>query len=754
MIIGTNDPLLEHVYVRGSGHLFVYAPVNGSPAIDAALPNFADYDQFGSQRPMGNAPDIGALEGEPTRTVVTTLADIRDPFDFETSLVEALDYAAVVEGENTITFADGLEGTIDLVAVLIDDDDLVAINGDGRINLRGSTYGKIMQVSPGTEVSLTDLDLIGKGHAAGRSGFGILNEGVMDLNRVVMAGVNADIGILNEGTMTLIDSTVTGVSGRGIVNEWNKSMIVERSTISGNSDGGISNSGTMVVSNSTISGNTSYYSGAGIDNGGYLTMSHTTVTGNHNTYNAQWLLGAGLENGAGHAIVSSSIVSGNTAGHTRKSDDIATFSSTLTGSGNLFGVADADLPAGNLVNVTDPRLGPLADNGGLTLTHLPMLDSLAIGLATTSSTTTDQRGVSRTLHSTPDAGAVEVETSIVVTTLSDVVNSFDGVTSIREAITVAATTPGDNQIRFDPSLQGTILLNSQLLLNDTSGSITIDGNGRITLDANRRGRVLQVLAGTTAQLDELTLTGGYLQHGSGFRAISGGAVFNTGHLSLVDSVLIDNEVAGTYSDGGAIFNDHGTVILDRTTVLDNVANDDGGAIGNYGGTVHFIDAVLEGNVAGDLGGAIDNRGGQILMSYSEVLNNRATNQAGAIFNDGSLSLGHPNGGKVIARHSVFQGNQARLGGALYNLKGTVELWHSTLSGNQATEHGGAIYNDGTLFVWYSLITENRADSDGNGTGTGGGIYNAPNPWVIDVLFDSDLFNNWRGTDFIRDDIVG
>jgi uncharacterized repeat protein (TIGR01451 family) len=72
---------------------------------------------------------------------------------------------------------------------------------------------------------------------------------------------------------------------------------------------------------------------------------------------------------------------------------------------------------------TDPMLGPLSDNGGPTLTHLPLLGSPAIDKGSSNTigpltTTTDQRGLARTVDDPvlanafagdgTDVGAVEV----------------------------------------------------------------------------------------------------------------------------------------------------------------------------------------------------------------------------------------------------------------------------------------------------------------------------------------------------------
>jgi hypothetical protein len=65
--------------------------------------------------------------------------------------------------------------------------------------------------------------------------------------------------------------------------------------------------------------------------------------------------------------------------------------------------------AGDMMN-TNPLLGPLEDNGGPTLTHLPLPHSPAINNGDNNGCpTTDQRGIVRPQKGICDIGAVEVE---------------------------------------------------------------------------------------------------------------------------------------------------------------------------------------------------------------------------------------------------------------------------------------------------------------------------------------------------------
>jgi hypothetical protein len=102
-----------------------------------------------------------------------------------------------------------------------------------------------------------------------------------------------------------------------------------------------------------------------------------------------------------------SIVVGSGALCTGVTDQFASGGFNIASDGTCRLDAATDLPS------TDPLLGPLADNGGPTQSHLPGPTSPAID-AVPSGTTglcpglgTDQRGVARPAGAACDIGAVE-----------------------------------------------------------------------------------------------------------------------------------------------------------------------------------------------------------------------------------------------------------------------------------------------------------------------------------------------------------
>lgn len=278
---------------------------------------------------------------------------------------------------------------------------------------------------------------------------GIDNGGDLTLSNVVVrsnTAVNGQGGgIYNSGNLTVVDSTISGNSGAlgggGIKNVRGGTLTLKDSTVQDNRSGkggGIDNTGdslgsaTAIIENSTISGNsvggnppsdTSLAVGGGIRNTSNLTVRNSTITNNRaikdrGTGIAALTLGS---DAAASTSISSSIISGNFG------LDLATFQSPpgsdvsdLGGGGfssagyNLIGtgnVASAFNATGDQTDVTDPKLGPLADNGGPTPTHLPASDSPAVDNGSNpENLLTDQRGAARSLGLATDVGSVEVET--------------------------------------------------------------------------------------------------------------------------------------------------------------------------------------------------------------------------------------------------------------------------------------------------------------------------------------------------------
>ncbi len=216
------------------------------------------------------------------------------------------------------------------------------------------------------------------------------------------------------GSFTISNSSISGnnatTGGGGVyLYDIDRPVSISNSTISGNSaanGAGINIdriSAPAVISNSTISGNIATGAGGGVRlaRGGGLTIKHSTITANS-------AANAGGARFPGPVSFSHVIVAGNTAATTSDLHAAGGVTADFSIIGAMIGaITDG---GGNQIGVTDPRLAPLTNNGGPTLTHLPLAGSPAIdaGNPAVSAPATDQRGLPRVVR-TIDIGAVEVQ---------------------------------------------------------------------------------------------------------------------------------------------------------------------------------------------------------------------------------------------------------------------------------------------------------------------------------------------------------
>lgn len=205
--------------------------------------------------------------------------------------------------------------------------------------------------------------------------------------------------------VTVIGGDVAG-DGGGVRADGKASVAFDHATLASNhasGDGGalfIATNASASLTDSTVSGNGADGRGGGIWSSGGLTLRHATVTANDSGSG-----GAVQRDGAatGVALAFSSIIGMQASG----SDCAGT-----TGSGGYNVASDGSCgfaAAGDQVSV-DPLLGPLQDNGGVSATHLPYVDSPAIDSEVcVAPVAEDQRGVARPQHGACDSGATEVK---------------------------------------------------------------------------------------------------------------------------------------------------------------------------------------------------------------------------------------------------------------------------------------------------------------------------------------------------------
>jgi hypothetical protein len=296
------------------------------------------------------------------------------------SLRDAIERANAGGGTDTITFSPEARGTIRLTTgqLTISSDLAVRGPGAGRLSVRGNGEDRVFNVASGASARISGLTVTGGGNG------GINNQGTLTLSRAAV-------------TKNFSEGSGGGISNRG-------TLTVARSTISGNTadeggGGGVSNSGTRTttalatITNSTVSGNEAETSGAGITTtNGSVVIRNSTVTKNTSEAPGGGLDIAGSATGASVRVFSS-IIAGNRTSDVsvgRNAGPVVSGGYNLVGTGDTAGFDKS----GDRTGLTNPGLGPLADNGGPTQTHAVLNGSPALDKGDGASVR-DQRGKPR-----------------------------------------------------------------------------------------------------------------------------------------------------------------------------------------------------------------------------------------------------------------------------------------------------------------------------------------------------------------------
>jgi hypothetical protein len=260
-------------------------------------------------------------------------------------------------------------------------------------------------------------------------GGGINNAGTLSLANSTFSGNMAfnsvGGGITNSGTMSITTTTFssnTSQGGGGAIGN-SGSLSVTASTFADNSavsattypgminpgdGGGIDNSGTLSLINTTFNGNSAHGgSGGAIADSGTLSLTFVTIDGNSASGHKSTGGGVAILKGKKSKVETIDTIfddrkGGNISGGTRRN-----FQSL---GHNLFSDKPRVCLRSTDLTKTNPRLGRLADNGGPTLTQIPLHGSRAIDAGVPIATaSTDQRGFPRSQRTATDIGAVEVQ---------------------------------------------------------------------------------------------------------------------------------------------------------------------------------------------------------------------------------------------------------------------------------------------------------------------------------------------------------
>ena len=379
-IVGANAQLAP--LGTTAGQTQTMALLAGSPAVGAGNPRLAPATD---QRGITATPHPTSATYEfSRRVVVTTLVDeddgtINQDQGSGTSLREAIAFADKNPGVQTIEFA--VSGTLLLSeGQLPDIASSFTISGPAAgVEVNAQINSNVFVVDAGVTATFADLTIVAGSDTTNPlnpGGGAIINDGTLTVADSTLAG-NTTSGpggaILNRGTLTVVDSSLIG-------NE------------SGDRGGAIWNTGSLTLARSTLVGNAAFSYGGAVYNSGTLLVIGSTLSGNQTN----------LENGGGgifneavspsetnFVLLNNSLIASSTGGDLESNTDIASNATfdLIDDAGSAAGLVDG--AGGNIVGHT-ALLGPLAANGGPTLTMALLPGSPAIDAGSSAIATSDR----------------------------------------------------------------------------------------------------------------------------------------------------------------------------------------------------------------------------------------------------------------------------------------------------------------------------------------------------------------------------
>jgi hypothetical protein len=339
--------------------------------------------------------------------------------------------------------------------------------------------------------------------------------------------------------------------------------------------------------------------------------------------------------------------------------------------------------------------------------------------------------------------------SVVVNTLADLPAVSGNLVSLRAAVARADSASTSTSISFDPAVfksSQTITLTHGVLQLSGGSPITIIGPAaRVIVSGDSAGGVFDVAAAANVSLLNLTITGGTGYQAPGSPEPRGGGIYNAGTLTLIN----DSVTGNTAGEGGAIYNQAGTITAEDLTVSNNSAFADTGGIDNVGGHLTLTDSTVSGNRGYALGGGISSENGTTTLVRSTVSGNTSGNfsiegQGGGVYQSG---------GTILLTDVTIAGNTANhgptadfmqipgFGGGIYAASGTLTVADSTIADNTA-DVGGGIDNFATFTASNSIIATNDAISSNPDVANSGTIDSLGH----NLIGDADASGPWVSSD--------
>lgn len=319
--------------------------------------------------------------------------------------------------------------------------------------------------------------------------------------------------------------------------------------------------------------------------------------------------------------------------------------------------------------------------------------------------------------------ATESTLNIVDTTFANNTAAWYG--AVSTGITTTLSISGDTVFDTNSALAGGALgvfgkaeIKDAIFKNNEATAPDDDGGGAMFVGSE----------GAVAVLDNVTFTGNKSESSGGAIGTRVGENASGSHnnnsqavLNITNSTFDGNTAATT---GGAIdnhfYNENSGIT--NSTFTNNSAKD-GGAIYNHGdldnqnkaANLNITGGSFTGNTATGNGGAIYNQADATIKGVEFSGNKAESGYGGSIYVNTKVSDSQINDSTTTISESLFEGNSASIGGALFNHNGKTEITLTEFNNNKA-DFGGAIYSSTSSYAELSIkdsaFTGNTAKSAG------------------------------------------
>jgi hypothetical protein len=368
-----------------------------------------------------------------------------------------------------------------------------ALFNSGTLHLIGSTLTGNTATSTATGTGSSDLSLV-EGGAIGNVGAMFLDRTTIHANTSSATGFfysNAGGAVSGGGTATITASTVDANNTTATSTGAGKNALtigggVDQNIQQGTGNGDLTLDRVTIANNTMLStpgpGGSNVNRGAGlaIYGGGQVNILSSTISGNSTPgFNGGNIV---LNNPGGGPNVEDTIVAnpGTNSNCSRENGTFTSLGHNISSDGIPIPGENCNFAdATDQIN-TDPLLGSLADNGGLTQTMALLPGSPAIDQGTSAGATTDQRGDPRPRNITAvansddgaDVGAFELQSTTASPISLDFGSQRVGTSGSTETATLTNEF-GSNVVLGAVALTGTNAADFQIGATDTCSGATL-----------------------------------------------------------------------------------------------------------------------------------------------------------------------------------------------------------------------------------------------------------------------------------------